>query len=612
MFRRLVSLAIMIVVLFYPLVCRSQAPPADPLDSSFAPKVDMNPSDYPKNVWITDGMVKIHQDSGSPGSVKWAVIYAAKNEFESFQIHEQAGGSPITLNSVTISDLVNAQTGTHISATTNILVYREAYQNITVASDSAGVTGLTPDILIPTIDPYYKQARNAFPVTIAPGQNQSVWIDILVPTTAPSGYYSGTATLTNAGSTYATLPILLAVWNFSLPSTSSLTTSYSTEQQAMCLQAYGSYAGCSVFPGAGGSSDTAIDLMQVDVGKMMLDHRISDASLVTLAPPTTDFTQFDSRYGPLLDGTARTLLSGARLTDIYYYPAHRLPSATLVQNWATHFNAKGWLPQLEFPVCDEPPSGCNWTDIPTWAAPVLGASPPIRTMVTTSLSKATSNGVLGSIKILADAQYDLDSSGFGGSNTRPGYNSWISGGGTLWWYISDGTAPLPQYFIDATPVRNRVNQWLTYLYNISGELYFDMDFCFDHDLTHCGSSGSSLADPWVNIRAFNGNGEGTLYYPGTPAKIGGTTPVPIPSIRLKLIRDGMEDYEYLHMLNALGQYAFATTTARGFITNITIFSNNSVDLQNARLALGNKIHSLSLSTPSVPLPPPSLTINKVQ
>src|SRR5207248_2481720 len=39
--------------------------------------------------------------------------------------------------------------------------------------------------------------------------------------------------------------------------------------------------------------------------------------------------------------------------------------------------------------------------------------------------------------------------------------------------------------------------------------------------------------------------DGTIFYPGTTAKIGGTDDIPIESLRLKLIREGMEDYEYL-------------------------------------------------------------------
>ena len=68
-------------------------------------------------------------------------------------------------------------------------------------------------------------------------------------------------------------------------------------------------------------------------------------------------------------------------------------------------------------------------------------------------------------------------------------------------------------------------------------------------------------DPWENIRLSGGNGDGTLFYPGRPDRIGGRTDIPIESIRLKLIREGMEDYEYLALLakldgrQAAGQYA---------------------------------------------------------
>jgi hypothetical protein len=42
-----------------------------------------------------------------------------------------------------------------------------------------------------------------------------------------------------------------------------------------------------------------------------------------------------------------------------------------------------------------------------------------------------------------------------------------------------------------------------------------------------------------------------LFYPGRPDRIGGQTDIPIESIRLKLIREGMEDYEYLALLAKL-------------------------------------------------------------
>jgi hypothetical protein len=592
----------------------------DPLAIQLKPSIDTNPSDYPDNIWVTDGMSKVRQDSGSPGTVKWSILYAAQNEFESFQIHEQAGASPVILNNVAVSDLVNAQTGTHIPASTNIFVYREAYLNITSPSDVYATTGYYPDILIPTVDPYYKQARTAFPVTIAANQNQSIWIDVLVPTTAPSGYYVGTATVTNGGATYARLPILLAVWNFSLPSTPTLVTSYSAENTGMCLQAYGSLAGCSVFPGAGGSSTTAQELTSVDEAKLLLDHRMTKADVVELAPTTNDFTHFDSMYGALMNGTANTILSGAKLTSIYYLPGGISINTTNLQWWVTHFNANRWLPRLSAYTCDEPPSGCNWSDLQTAHSSTQAVTPSVPTLVASpSIQRMINQGVLADdayMNIFAPTIYDMESRTV--TNQRSRYNTWLTSGGTrvLWMYQScgssggpnnggacvknlqgDSTSTWPSAFIDSAPVRNRIFEWMSYLYNVSGELYWDIDFCWEFTTDKCTSAGdsSTLNDPWISDYFLGNNGDGTLIYPGTQAKIGGTTPVPIPSIRLKLIRDGIEDYEYLIKLTNLGLGNFATATANVFITNAYTFSNTSGDLQAARLALGNKLHAIAVN-----------------
>jgi Domain of unknown function (DUF4091) len=52
-------------------------------------------------------------------------------------------------------------------------------------------------------------------------------------------------------------------------------------------------------------------------------------------------------------------------------------------------------------------------------------------------------------------------------------------------------------------------------------------------------------DPGFRIRW---NGDGALFYPGEDAGIEG----PVESIRLKCLRDGMEDYEYLALWEQLG------------------------------------------------------------
>jgi hypothetical protein len=98
----------------------------------------------------------------------------------------------------------------------------------------------------------------------------------------------------------------------------------------------------------------------------------------------------------------------------------------------------------------------------------------------------------------------------------------------------------PSYMIDAPGAANRVMQWVAWKFQVEGELYYSMNEAYGQN-----------NDPWENIRLSGGNGDGTLFYPGRPDRIGGHTDIPIESIRLKLIREGMEDYEYLALLARL-------------------------------------------------------------
>src|ERR1700686_4414038 len=100
----------------------------DPLDPLFFPDIDSGESRVPANVWITSPLAKVLQGAGKPGTTKAAVVYAVPNEIQSFQVHIQAPPVGIAAYNVTMSDLVNAKTGSRISASsTDIVVYIERY-----------------------------------------------------------------------------------------------------------------------------------------------------------------------------------------------------------------------------------------------------------------------------------------------------------------------------------------------------------------------------------------------------------------------------------------------------------------------------------------------------
>ena len=188
--------AIFVLCLAVPALSLAQ----DPLSPSYLPAIDTNPADYPSNIWVTDTMQKVLQGSGSPGNAHWGTFYGTQGEFVDFQVHVQAPAGGYAALTIASSDFVQTSPSSFTipapSASNNdIVVYREAYLNITNKSATApvyyNVTGYYPDPLIPAIDPYYHQVTNAFPVAVTANQNQSAWIDVFIPQNAPSGYYLG-------------------------------------------------------------------------------------------------------------------------------------------------------------------------------------------------------------------------------------------------------------------------------------------------------------------------------------------------------------------------------------------------------------------------------------
>jgi hypothetical protein len=93
---------------------------------------------------------------------------------------------------------------------------------------------------------------------------------------------------------------------------------------------------------------------------------------------------------------------------------------------------------------------------------------------------------------------------------------------------------------------------------------------------------------------------------------GVTIPIILPSLRLKLMRDGVQDYEYLNVLSKSGNSSLVQTQVASWIKNSYTFETTGAGLQSARLALGNFMHALSYGGGSNPAPPTNIKVITVQ
>jgi hypothetical protein len=122
-------------------------------------------------------------------------------------------------------------------------------------------------------------------------------------------------------------------------------------------------------------------------------------------------------------------------------------------------------------------------------------------------------------------------------------------GGEIWTYfctLARGVAP--NFYIDRPAVYQRTIGWHCWMYHVDGFEHWSVD-SFERN-TH---PGKPLSEKWPHIAwdprsigAFSG--EGQLIYPGAEGQ-------PLPSLRLEIFRDSMDDYEYLYRLRELANNA---------------------------------------------------------
>lgn len=516
--------------------------------------------------WATHALEKVLPDArppaGASGSRQPVEIAAARNEFEPFQLVLRAGERPVRDVDATLTDFAAEEGGGRIDGRHGTL-YLERFVRIDTPSSAEGAEGEWPDPLVPRVDRYAGERRNAFPFDLEPGRSQPLWVELYVPTGTAPGVYRGEVKIEVGGAPRAAVPVRLRVWPFTLPSTSSLPTSFGFSGISALAQHHGGYT----------SDDDLFALTRI-YGEAALRHRLSIHG-GSMAPPETrfggtgedlavevDWARYDREVAPFLEGEVfgpDDPLPGARFTSIDLRTPPDLADAERVlywRAWAEHFRERGWLDRLFIYLMDEPAGPEAYRQVHHLAQLARQADPELRTLLTEQRVPSLAGWVDVWVTLVNCLEERPGHEGPCEETVpRAAYRAAArvaeAGAGepvrepTLWWYQScashgcDGVGGRsfrgwPSYVVDAPPAAARIFPWLAWSHEIGGELYYNTVEAY-----------GSNADPWRSVYAHGGNGDGTLFYPGTPERIGGRTHVPIESLRLKLIREGLEDYEYL-------------------------------------------------------------------
>jgi hypothetical protein len=280
-------------------------------------------------------------------------------------------------------------------------------------------------------------------------------------------------------------------------------------------------------------------------------------------------------------------------------------------DFVRHFRERGWLSRAYDYVGDEPPYGISFEEVRANASLTRRVVPELRTLVTTNAYELQRHGLEELIDLPVPLVNDMDGTEapYVGSQ-RATYEDFLERPNrSLWMYQSCrshgceyGTnvaenqpgAGWPSYMLDRSAAKARAMEWVTFLEGGTGELYYQ--------------TVGMLASAWTDQFRFNGNGDGTLFYPGTPERIGGSTPVPVASMRLKLIRLGVQDYEWLKKVSDAGEAAYARQVARELIPAASRVTDDGAAFERARLKLVQ--HYVELKGPratpdTLPVPSPA-------
>ena len=491
-------------------------------------------------VWIQNSMERVMLDT-PPQDIKDVHLYAARGEYESFQIAINAAQPDITVANVEVSDLRSSDRSI---ARNNITLYREHYVNVTKPSPTWGGTnvkplgkGWYPDGLIPFVDPQTETELvdaqlDAVPFQLEPRKNQPIWVDIFVPKDTPPGDYRGTYTVSSSTGQVSG-KVELTVWNFELPVKPSLKSAFLLWEQQ--------------------DKNTQIELLK---------HRIM---------PTGKINPEDERE--LID---RWGLSSVRLP--FWSGANHQTCSMDAAPTSKEIRKEGLKHQLDlipYVYATDEIDDCKGLQKPfrEWSENIHQAG--VKHLAV--MSPVPEFYDLVDIWAVNPTRYDAAGKKIA-EVLRQGKEIWF-----YTFFVFGGNEPVWQ--IDFKPINHRIAQgFINQSLGLTGFLYWRADNWTD--------------DPWNDVdtnphpdEPQHHPGEGMLIYPGEQVGVNGS----VPSMRLKWIREGVEDYEYIEILKRWGDRDWAMATVREVARDFRHWNQDSQALIRARQKLGEKIDRLSQS-----------------
>jgi hypothetical protein len=508
------------------------------------------------SVWPVNAVVKVFHEDLPPAAIPPATIACARNEKEPLQLAVRSDRAVPGVKVEVVAPkgpagrALGAEAGVvgfvPVDHPSNYFNSKAPAWHRKVPSGRGGCDGWAgwwPDPLLP---------ESAF--DLKPRATQPVWVTVTVPKDAPAGEYAGRVRLTAAGAALADVPFTVRVRDFALPDETHLKAIYDCRQHGAAWAVPGRTPAESrrAFWAFMAERRVCPDTIRPEPKLEFKDGRVvaDFAEFDKAAEYYFNVLRFPHAYTPwpfYLFGWGH--VPGEKFGQPPYEgkhpfegvdraalrPEYRKAFQACLKAYWDHVKAKGWEKRIVHYISDEP----------------YDADPNIRAQMKALCAMV--HEVDPAIRIYCSTWHhqpewdmSLDVWGIGHYGLVPvaKVEELKKRGATIWW-TTDGMMCLdtpycaierllPHYAFKfgAEAYEFWGLDWLTYdPYELGWHKFLPHDF---------GPGQEKVAVRYPN-------GDGYLVYPPRPA----APDRPVPSIRLEQAREGLEDYEYFHLLRGL-------------------------------------------------------------
>ena len=446
-----------------------------------------------------------------------ANIELAANEYEAVQVVIDAYDRPLEKVQAAVSELVGP--GGAVIPTERVEINLVGFVETRKPRYDVDYVGWYPDPLM-----------DMSPFDVPRGRHQPLWITVHCPTDVPAGLYRGTVTVKPANAPAASLPIHAKVWDFTLPDETHLRTAFALHEWQI-----GAWYG------------ELTDSMRRSFYEMLLRHRISPSNIYSSTPsPDRRDLGFCIERG--LNAFVLSYIGSAG-------PERQNELDKLLREYKPLLDEHGWWSKGYIYGFDEVKPD-RYSDVKAIYGWIREQWPDLARMCTVVPNK--------DLKGYVDIWVPLTANFVAADAAQ-----YVKGGDQVWWYVCCVPAhPYANWFVDYPAIDPRILFWMNWKYHVTGFLYYAINNWesnrradelarerrahSDPAVRQAIKQGKRWPEvPWNTFTFDDYNGDGQLIYPGPNGR-------PLSSIRLECIRDGIEDYEYMYLLDELTRRAEAS------------------------------------------------------